>query len=84
MKPLLFLLSLWIFPISGHAEKGQSIMFDQQPNPVFQQDKNESPDEERARHCKELSRKMEKLKGKPQRRFAVSERYKLECQSQLR
>lgn len=85
MKQLLFLILLYIIPVCVHAEKGQSIMFDTPtPNPNFQQDNKESPNEERARHCKELSRQMEKLKGKPQRRFTVSERYKVECQSQLR
>ena len=85
MKQLLFLILLYIIPIGVHAEKGQSIMFDKpNPNPVFQQDNNESPNEEQARHCKELSRQMEKLKGKPQRRYAVAERYKAECQSPSR
>lgn len=81
MKQLLCLLPLCILPLGAHAEKGQSIMFDQKPNPVYQQDNRETLADERDRHCKELSRKIEQLKGKPQRRYAAAERYKAECQS---
>lgn len=80
MKQLLFLVLLIIIPVGVHAEKGQSIMFDK-PTPDYVKSTKDKQSEEHARHCKELSRQVEALKGKPQRRFAASERYKRECQT---
>ena len=37
------------------------------------------PPSDRGDRCVELARQMEALKGKPQRRFAVSQQYEAEC-----
>ncbi len=75
----LLLLSILILPLGVHAEKGRSIMFGD-PDPIYQEKTTDSTADEQAEHCKQLRQQMEELKGKPQRRWAVSERIKLECQ----
>ena len=79
MKQLLLLLPLCTLPLGTHAEKGQSIMFGD-TDPIYQERKRDMAAEEHSEHCKQLRRQMEELKGKPQRRHAVAERYRLECQ----
>ncbi len=79
MKKLLLLLSIFTLPLGAHAEKGRSIMFGD-PDPIYQEKTLDTTAEEQSEHCKQLRRQMEELKGKPQRRWAVSERIKLECQ----
>ena len=63
----------------AHAEKGQSIMFGD-PDPVLAQPAVKSTEQEKTDLCKQLRRDMDALKGKPQRRNAVIQRYRLECQ----
>lgn len=75
----LLLLSILILPLCVHAEKGRSIMFGD-PDPIYQEKTLDTTDDEQAEHCKQLRQQMNALKGKPQRRWAVSERIKLECQ----
>lgn len=78
MKPALLMLSLLALSFTCHAEKGQSIMFGDQ-DPIYTE---KTPDREAAgmaEHCKQLRRQMDDLKGKPQRRNAVAQRYRLEC-----
>jgi thiaminase len=82
MKQLLLLLSICALPYSAYAEKGQSIMFGD-PDPLYQERTPDTTAEEHSEHCKQLRRQMDELKGKPQRRHAVAERYKLECQPPL-
>ena len=79
MKEILLLLMICILPLSAYAEKGQSIMFGD-PDPIYQERTRDTAAEEHSEHCKQLHRQMEELKGKPQRRHAVVERYRLECQ----
>ena len=79
MKQLLFLLSITVLSTATLAEKGQSIMFGD-PDPLYQEKKRDTAAEEHSEHCRQLRRQMDELKGKPQRRHAVVERYKLECQ----
>lgn len=74
------LLLIFILPLGVHAEKGQSIMFGD-PDPIYQEKTLDTTADEQNEHCKQLRRQMEELKGKPQRRWAVSERIKLECQA---
>lgn len=78
MKQLLLLLSICTLTPGAYAEKGQSIMFGD-PDPIYQKKNRDTAAEEHSKHCKQLRRQMEELKGKPQRRHAVVERYKLEC-----
>lgn len=61
----------------AHAEKGQSIMFGEPEgyktkSPI--ESVNESDDT-----CAELARKIEQLKGKPQQKFAMKQRFDAEC-----
>jgi thymidylate synthase len=79
VKQLLILLPLCALPLGAHAEKGQSVMFGD-PDPIYQEKTRDTANEEHSEHCKQLRRQMDELKGKPQRRHAVVERYKLECQ----
>ena len=79
MKQLLLLLSITVISTTAHAEKGKSIMFGD-PDPIYQEKTRDTTAEEHSEHCKQLRRQMEELKGKPQRRHVVVERYKLECQ----
>ncbi len=39
-------------------------------------------DKSKGEYCMDLSRKIDKLKGKPQQRFTMMERYKAECELQ--
>ena len=78
MKPVLLILSLLALSFTCHAEKGQSIMFGDQ-DPIYTEKTRDSSTTEQAEHCKQLRRQMDELKGKPQRRNAVSQRYRLEC-----
>lgn len=61
---------------SAMAEKGQSIMFQPEEHP-FMEPPNEADDE--AAQCTQLAKQIEALKGKPQRRHAALERYRLMC-----
>lgn len=58
------------------AEKGQSIMFQPKEHP-FMEPPKEADDE--AAQCTQLAKRIEALKGKPQRRHAALERYRLMC-----
>ncbi len=80
MRPLLLLLTVATLPLVAHAEKGQSIMFGD-PDPLYQEKSRDTSTEELSKHCRELRRQMDELKGKPQRRHTIAQRYKLECQS---
>ena len=79
MKQLLIFLSISVLATAALAEKGQSIMFGD-PDPIYQEKVPDTATEEHNAHCKQLHRQMETLKGKPLRRHAVAERYRLECQ----
>jgi len=79
-KQTLFCALLLLLP-GASAEKGQSIMFGD-PDPVTQRPATNTADQEKTELCKQLRRDMDALKGKPQRRNAVVQRYRLECQQQ--
>lgn len=78
MKPALLILSLLALSFNCHAEKGQSIMFGDQ-DPIYTEKTPDRGAANMAEHCKQLRRQMDDLKGKPQRRNAVAQRYRLEC-----
>lgn len=42
-------------------------------------DNYRSPEEQLSSRCEEMSKEIESLKGKPQRRFALEQRYQAEC-----
>jgi len=79
MRQLLLLLALCALPLSSLAEKGQSIMFGD-PEPVYTEAVKKDPAKEKADYCNDLRRQMDELKGKPQQRNMVMQRYELECQ----
>jgi hypothetical protein len=58
------------------AEKGESIMFQPKEHPFM-----EAPQEinDEAEKCAQLAQQIEALKGKPQRRHAAQERYRIMC-----
>lgn len=49
--------------------------------PAFMRQTNETSGDELTEHCAKLKREYDSLKGKPQRRWALKERYKAECQA---
>jgi hypothetical protein len=56
---------------AGAMEKNRQPMYSSSPKI------NRNTDE--SKHCTELAKRVEALKGKPQQRYAASERYKQEC-----
>jgi hypothetical protein len=58
------------------AEKGDSIMFQPKDHP-FMETPRENVD--KTDKCAQLTKQIEALKGKPQRRHAALERYRLMC-----
>jgi hypothetical protein len=79
MKQVTLILALCALPLASVAEKGQSIMFGD-PDPMYSGTVKKDPAREKADFCSDLRRQMDQLKGKPQQRNAVVQRYKLECQ----
>lgn len=79
MKKSQFLFVFLALPLSIGAEESRSIMFGD-PEPSWKGGSTENAIEKQSRHCNALLKKIEELKGKPQRRYAASERFKMECQ----
>ena len=64
--------------VSAGEGQGQSVMFKNDANKY--EHLSISPEKEREQDkCKEMSKKIEALNGKPQRRYALSQRYEAEC-----
>jgi hypothetical protein len=77
LKYLSLSLLLWLLVLnSAIAERSESIMFQSNPSP-FMATPRENDDE--AEKCTHLIKQIEALKGKPQRRKAALERYRLMC-----
>ena len=79
MKQIVILLALCTLPLSSLAEKGQSIMFGDQ-DPVYTESVKTDPAKEKADYCSDLRKQMDELKGRPQKRNMVIQRYQLDCQ----
>jgi len=79
MKQVILILTLCTLPLSSLAEKGQSIMFGDQ-DPVYAEPEKTDPAKEKADYCNDLRRQIDELKGRPQKRNMVIQRYDLECQ----
>jgi hypothetical protein len=79
MRQIVLLLALSTLPLSSPAEKGQSIMFGD-PDPLYGAPAKTDPIKDVADYCSQLRKQMDELKGKPQQRNAVIQRYQLECQ----
>lgn len=84
-----FLLALLILAsVAGKAEKQplnlelDPEIFYKEPSPEssWMQDKNyQSTEKQLSSRCQEMREEMKTLKGKPQRRFALQQRYEAEC-----
>lgn len=55
--------------------------YSEEKNPAFMQQESQSGSDELTDHCAQLRREYDSLEGKPQRRWALKERYKMECQA---
>lgn len=53
------------------------------PQYDFMNKDSASADDSQSKHCEELSRKVEELRGKPQRHSAALQRYNYECTHDL-
>ncbi len=62
--------------------RGQSIMFGDQPGKDTEPLTTTPKEPTLGDRCMEMARKVEILKGKPQRRSAMMERYRQACESQ--
>jgi hypothetical protein len=73
-------LLLCLLPVTTLGEKGQSLMFKSEENPI-----TTPPDtlqqQSQGDECQSLLRKIESLKGKPQRKHSAMERYRQQCSS---
>lgn len=49
------------------------------PDPLYDYMNQDSATTNNEKYCAELSKKIQELKGKPQRRYAAQQRYDLEC-----
>jgi hypothetical protein len=78
VKPALFVLVMTILPVAGNAADAQENL-SADPDPFYAGKTKDTTGYDQAAHCKELRQQMAELKGSPQRRHAVSQRYQLEC-----
>jgi len=75
----LFLFLILFSPLAS-AETNQSIMFTEQETAINQKPVTLSTSKH-GKHCDKLRQERLALKGKPQRRWAISERIKIECEN---
>ena len=84
MKTVWIMVLLIALPlVAVSSDKGRSIMFEEEPNVLSPKEQPEAEDEQQ-KYCKELSERIKKLKGKPQRRYAAIQRHKAECLRDVR
>ena len=50
--------------------------------PIYSSSPSISKNAAQSEHCKKLYKKIDELKGKPQRRYAAAQRHKAECINQ--
>ncbi len=79
MKYLFFAFTFTLSFMVSADDRGNSIMFSDKTD--FNDQRTKAPDntESKGESCMEMSRQIEKLQGKPQRRHAMLERYRAEC-----
>jgi hypothetical protein len=73
-----FLLPLALIPLNLMAEEPNPPVIPS-GKPMYSASPSISGGDKLSEHCKELSLQVQQLKGQPQRRWAVNERYKAEC-----
>jgi hypothetical protein len=78
MKTVYLALALATLPLAGIAQDTQDLL-SADSDPFYAGKPPGAATNDEAAHCKELRRQMAELKGSPQRRHAVSQRYQLEC-----
>jgi hypothetical protein len=77
MRILIWLLGVLLLS-PAHAQKGDSVMFQEVPPPFMEAP---APDgDDAGEECARMLKEMDELKGRPQQRHAMSERYQAECQ----
>lgn len=77
MLKYLLLLPLGLGTLNNAmADRGDSIMFQPKEHPFLEAPQKSDLDAEK---CAQLAKQIETLKGKPQRRHAALERYRLMC-----
>ena len=79
MKFLFVTLILSVFSVVCADEKNPSIMFQKQPENLDYLTTPAGQDDEMSARCAEMSRQIDELRGKPQRRYIVIKRYEIEC-----
>ena len=77
MNRSLYPLCLSLLALPVLAEKAPSVMFEPPAETVTGTPPLEAPSE--GDRCEEMMQKIEQLKGKPQRKSSMMERYQLEC-----
>lgn len=77
MKTTLYTLGLCLLAYPALAEKAPSVMFQPPEQTISGTPPLETSSE--GDHCEKLLQKVERLKGKPQRKHSMLERYELEC-----
>ncbi|MGR8953568.1 MAG: hypothetical protein ACU83V_14325, partial [Gammaproteobacteria bacterium] len=82
------LLLVILIPSVGHAEKkpldleldASSFYKDASKDSSWMHDENfQSSDQQLSTQCQEMSKQIKDMKGKPQRKFALQQRYEAEC-----
>jgi hypothetical protein len=74
-RPWILAVAALAFVPAASAQRGESIMFEEQPPPFLASPPSDAEDE-----CARMARELEELKGKPQRRYGLWQRYAAECQ----
>ncbi len=71
-------------PYSQPSSSGQSIMFQNNPGQGYQGSYDHLTTMPRSQtfgdRCQQMARDIESLRGKPQRRYSLMQRYKAECE----
>lgn len=71
-------IPLILFSCISFAQQPGSVMSTEN-KPIYSSSPNINKGAAQSEHCTELYKNMESLKGKPQRRYAAAQRYKMEC-----
>jgi Tfp pilus assembly protein PilN len=73
---ILVVVLLFLLTHNALAERGESVMFEPTEHPITQ---SSPPPQSQADKCQQLIKKIEDLKGKPQRRHAAIQHYRQAC-----
>jgi hypothetical protein len=76
-RPLVATFAL-AWAVAASAQPGESVQFQEQPPPFLGMP---ASGDDPGAECAEMSRELDALEGKPQRRYALWQRYQAECQA---